>query len=102
VGKRPVAENRYSLPVVSPLGFMSYQVIRPDQLSFARYPKHNWPLAQLAINEAFVIPMAEGVDIDGRSEAYIRTLIHKASQRIGRKLSCRKTEDGDLAIIRLR
>lgn len=90
----------YFLAIAAFFPFMAYSVISGSRLPLRGYPKHNWPLRNLSVGEAFVIEIAEGVDVDHRPESYIRTLIHKAGQRMGKTFSCRKTEDGDLAVIR--
>ena len=55
---------------------------------------------RLAINEAFIIPMDDNTDKDGRPEAYLRVIADKFGHRLGRKFSCRKI-DGGLAISRI-
>jgi len=70
-----------------------------DQMT-NRYPKLEWPIASISVGEAFIVPLTDGADPDGRSEAYLRVLADKAGKRHGRKFSCRKTGDG-LAISRI-
>ena len=53
----------------------------------------------MEVGDAFVIPMVNGFDPDGRPEANLRVYANKHGQRLGRKFSCRKVEGG-LAIIR--
>lgn len=65
-----------------------------------RYPKLDWPTDRLAVGEAFIVPMSNGADMDGRSEAYLRVLADKIARRLGRKFSCNKLDDG-LAISRV-
>lgn len=64
-----------------------------------RFPKHNWPLAALEPGQAFVIPLQNNRDADGRSEKYVRQLVWQAAQRLGYTLCCRKVQGG-LAVIR--
>lgn len=64
-----------------------------------RFPKHRWPLADLQPGDAFVIPMENSRDTDGRPEKYVRQLVWQAGQRLGYAFSCRKVEGG-LAVIR--
>jgi hypothetical protein len=47
-----------------------------------------------------VVALTDGVDADGRSEAYLRVIADKHGRRYGMKFSCRKTSDG-LAVIRI-
>lgn len=65
-----------------------------------RYPKLSWPIDRLAIGEAFIVPLRDGADPDGRPEAYLRVLADKLGKRYRRKFSCRKVPDG-LAISRV-
>jgi hypothetical protein len=52
------------------------------------------------VGEAFIVPLDDGVAPDGRSEAYLRVLVNKAGNRLRRKFSCRKIDNG-LAISRV-
>ena len=65
-----------------------------------RYPKLDWPVDQLQVGEAFIVPTENGKDPDGRPEAYIRVCADKCAVRLGIKLSCRKVDDG-MAISRV-
>lgn len=65
-----------------------------------RYPKLDWPIDGIAVGQAFIVPLRDGSDHDGRPEAYLRVLADKAGKRLGRKFSCRKI-DGALAISRI-
>jgi hypothetical protein len=65
-----------------------------------RYPKLTWPIDRIAVGEAFIVPLDDGVAPDGRSEAYLRVLVNKAGNRLRRKFSCRKIDNG-LAISRV-
>jgi hypothetical protein len=65
-----------------------------------RYPKLNWPIESIEVGEAFIIPLTDGADPDGRSEAHLRVMATKAGTRLRQKFSCRKTGDG-LAISRI-
>jgi len=65
-----------------------------------RYPKLDWPIDRIEVGEAFIVPLRDGADPDGRSEAHLRVLANKAGNRLRRKFSCRKTGDG-LAISRI-
>lgn len=65
-----------------------------------RYPKLEWPADRLAVGEAFIVPLFDGTDPDGRSEAYLRVLADKLGRRLGRKFSCNKLDDG-LAVSRI-
>lgn len=80
----------------------TYQIIPAAAVArmSTRYPKLDWPADRLAVGEAFIIPMAEGTDVDGRPEAYLRVLADKLGKRLGRKFSCNKVDDG-LAISRI-
>lgn len=79
-----------------------YQIISAEALSRVggRFPKLKWPITDLAIGQAFIVPMQDGFDLDGRSDAYVRVLVWKAGQRLRRKFSCNKTAEG-LAITRI-
>lgn len=79
-----------------------YQILSAPQLAShlrGRYPKLDWPIDQLLVGQAFIVPLADGRDPDGRPEAYLRVLADKAGKRLGRKFSCRKL-DGGLAVTR--
>jgi hypothetical protein len=80
----------------------SYRLISASALDHAarRYPPIDWPTKHLAVGEAFVVALTDGVDADGRSEAYLRVIADKHGRRYGMKFSCRKTTDG-LAVIRI-
>ena len=54
----------------------------------------------MEVGEAFVVPLANGKDPDGRPEAYLRVIADKHGRRYGMKFSCRKTPDG-LAVHRI-
>jgi hypothetical protein len=66
-----------------------------------KYPPHHWPLDQLQPEQAFVIPMEQGRDPDGRTHQYVRVLVHKAGERLSRKFSVNKLKDGSLAVTRI-
>ena len=78
-----------------------YDLLSADALATAVRvsPRLNWPTDQMEVGDAFVIPMVNGFDPDGRPEANLRVYANKHGQRLGRKFSCRKVEGG-LAIIR--
>ena len=80
----------------------AYQVISASAVNRTRnrYPKLSWPVNALAVGEAFIVPLLDGTDPDGRPEAYLRVLADKAGQRLGRKFACNKINDG-LAISRV-
>lgn len=82
---------------------MSTYAIIPSEAVAARskrFPKLDWPADRLNVGEAFIVPMIDGSDLDGRSEAYLRVLADKIGKRLGRKFSCNKLDDG-LAISRI-
>jgi hypothetical protein len=64
------------------------------------YPKLDWPIDRLDVGEAFIVPLSDGTDRDGRPEAYLRVLADKYGKRLFRKFSCNKL-DGGLAISRI-
>lgn len=66
-----------------------------------RYPHHSWPIEQIDPGQAFVIPMAEGQDQDGRTEPYIRTCVHQIGARLRRRFSVNKLTDGSLCVTRI-
>ena len=80
----------------------NYQIISANALSQPRnrYPRIDWPADRLALGEAFIVPMTNGVDSDGRSEAYLRVIADKLGRRLGRKFTCNKIDEG-LAISRI-
>lgn len=79
----------------------TYQILPASALDTrTRYPRLDWPADRLAVGEAFVVPLANGRDPDGRPESYVRVLADKLARRLGRKFSCRKVEGG-LAIQRI-
>ena len=81
---------------------MTLPIISADTIrARSRYPDHSWPIEQLQPGQAFVIPMAEGRDQDGRSDAYIRTFIHKIGCRLGCKFSVQKVGVSGLAVTRI-
>ena len=65
-----------------------------------RYPKLKWPIETIQVGEAFIVPLIDGADPDGRSEAHLRLMAHKAGALLRQKFSCHKTGDG-LAISRI-
>jgi hypothetical protein len=81
----------------------TYQVISASAVSRTRnrYPKLAWPVDALAIGEAFIVPLRDGCDPDGRPEAYVRVLADKAARRLGRKFACNKVDGEGLAISRI-
>jgi hypothetical protein len=81
----------------------TYQVISASAVSRKRnrYPSLSWPVAALAVGEAFIIPLLDGTDPDGRPEAYLRVLADKAGKRLGRKFSCNKVDGEGLAVSRI-
>jgi len=80
---------------------MTYPIISASELVRPRrsYPRLSWPIDQLQVGDAFVVPMVDGHDRDGRSEAYIRVLVGKAANRLFRRFAVNK-HDGSLAISR--
>jgi hypothetical protein len=80
----------------------AYAVIPSNMINrkINRYPKLQWPIDRIAVGEAFIVPITDGADPDGRPELYLRVLADKAGKRYGRKFSCRKTDDG-MAISRI-
>ena len=44
------------------------------------YPKPDWPFANLAPGQSFLIPMADGIDATGRTEPVIRAYITRYSR----------------------
>jgi hypothetical protein len=79
-----------------------YPVISARAVDYGRgrYPKIQWPADRLEVGEAFIIPMDDGRDPQGRSEAYLRVLADKLGKRLNRKFSCRKLDAG-LAVSRI-
>ena len=73
-----------------------YQVIPAASVTKPRnrYPRLQWPTDRLAVGEAFIVPLVNGVDPDGRPESYLRVLADKQGNRLGRKFSCSKTDAG--------
>jgi hypothetical protein len=59
-----------------------------------------WPLNDLALGEAFLIPTVDGRDADGRHEETIRALICKFNKKLNRRFGCRRMEKG-LMVIRI-
>ena len=87
---------------IPPTSMTSYAVIPStvvDRMT-NRYPRLDWPIDRIAVGEAFIVPLLDGADPDGRPEAHLRVLANKAGNRLRRKFSCRKTGDG-LAISRI-
>ena len=80
----------------------NYPIYKASELveGVTRFPKLNWPTDLIAVGEAFLVPLIDGVDPDGRSEAYLRVLADKHGKRLGRKFSCNKISAG-LAISRI-
>jgi hypothetical protein len=66
-----------------------------------KYPKPLWPVDTLQIGQAFLIPMENGVDADGRNEAYVRLCVSKAGTRLGHSFSVRQTADKSLTVFRV-
>jgi len=81
---------------------MAYQVIPASVVAKQRnsYPALDWPTDQLAVGDAFIVPLHNGADADGRSEAYLRVIADKIGRRSGRKFRCNKVDDG-LAVSRI-
>jgi len=79
----------------------TYRLVSAASLdhSSRRYPPIDWPTKQMAMGEAFMIPLVDGADADGQPESYLRVLADKHGKRYGMKFSCRKSIDG-LAVIR--
>ena len=71
------------------------------QLLKRKRQKIDWPADKLAIGESFLIPLVNGVDPQGRHEDTVRALVVKFGKKLCRRFSCRKTEDGGLAVIRI-
>lgn len=81
---------------------MSFPIVDASAVrNRARYPHHSWPIEQIQPGQAFVIPMAEGQDQDGRTEPYIRTYVHKIGARLRRSFSVNKLNDGSLGVTRI-
>jgi len=80
----------------------TYQIVSISDLDKKQntYPAINWPIDRLSVGEAFVVPLANGHDPDGRPEKHLRALALKAGQRLGRKFSCNKVQKG-MAISRI-
>ena len=90
------------LEFLSFLSMANYPVIPAasvDRMTI-RYPKLKWPIETIQVGEAFIVPLIDGADPDGRSEAHLRVMANKAGTRLRQKFSCRKTGDG-LAITRI-
>ena len=66
-----------------------------------RYPAASWPIADLAVSEAFVIPMQNDRDLGGRPSQQIRVMASTAGKRLGRTFSVTKLKSGDLAVTRI-
>jgi hypothetical protein len=82
---------------------MSFPVVSSSAISKPRkrYPAPSWPIAELAISDAFVIPMKNRHDQDGRSEQYVRLVAWKIAERLGYQVSVNKLDNGDLAVTRV-
>lgn len=79
---------------------MQLPIVPATSLGIAVTPgKPTWPTPQLAVGEAFVIPMDGGIDPEGRTIEHVRVLVSRQAHRLGRRFSCRKTDDG-LAVVR--
>ena len=80
----------------------TYRLVSASSLehSARRYPPIDWPTKHMSIGEAFMVPLRDGADAEGRPEAYLRVLADKHGKRYGMKFSCRKSEGG-LAVIRI-
>lgn len=63
------------------------------------YPPHNWPLATLEVGESFFIPLENGRDEHGRSEALIRATVSKYGRGSLKRFHVHRVEGG-LAVIR--
>jgi hypothetical protein len=57
-------------------------------------------LADLQPGEAFLIPLTEGRDPQGRREDNLRVMVSKAKARLARNFTCRKVQEG-LMVIRV-
>lgn len=80
----------------------TYQIVPISNLDKKQnsYPALNWPIDLLNVGEAFVVPLANGRDLDGRPEKHLRALALKTGQRLGRRFSCNKVQEG-MAISRI-
>lgn len=80
----------------------TYQIVSTSDLDKKQnsYPTINWPIDRLSVGQAFIVPVANGRDADGRPEKHLRALALKAGQRLGRKFSCNKVQEG-MAISRI-
>lgn len=81
---------------------MPFRIVSADAIKVPRgsYPPHGWPLEQLQVGQAFVIPMDGDADLDGRPAQYVRFLVSAAGKRLNRSLSVNKLPSGDFAVTR--
>lgn len=68
-------------------------------ISRETYPPHSWPLATLGAGESFFIPLIDGRDEHGRSEALIRAIVSKHGRLTFKRFHVHRVEGG-LAVIR--
>ncbi|MEN9860155.1 MAG: hypothetical protein RLZZ515_637 [Cyanobacteriota bacterium] len=79
---------------------MTYQVISAFAAVTPRRRKLDWPIDQLDVGQAFIVPMVDGTDPEGRPESYMRVIVSKQGARLKRTFACNKVQDG-LAISRI-
>lgn len=59
-----------------------------------RFPKLDWPIDQLEVGQAFVVPLVRGRDPDGRSVEHLRVVANRSGDRLNRRFTCSKTDAG--------
>ncbi len=79
-----------------------YPIIPADRVDVARqrFPKLAWPLDRLGVGQAFIVPIDNGRDPDGRPVAYLRVAVNRAANKLSRQFTCAAI-DGGLAISRI-
>ncbi len=74
---------------------MDYQIIRADSIpTRSRRKVIDWPLEQLGVGDAFVVPMSNGRDKDGRCLSSIRVTANRFGQRLGCAFSVNVIDGG--------
>lgn len=72
----------------------------PERSRFTRYTDERWPLEELDVEQGFYIPLAEGLDPDGRPVSYIRKRVSVRGKRLGRRFSCTVADPARLIVKR--
>lgn len=65
-----------------------------------RFPKLDWPAGRLEVGEAFIVPIENGRDPEGRTIGHLRVAAVHLGDRLGWRFSCSRV-DGGLAISRV-